>query len=64
MPDQAEQTYAEWLKANPAPNFAELIARHGGYDAIPPLEWTAFADAQREWERRRHARAAEDGPFA
>ena len=37
MPDQAEQAYAEWLRANPAPNFADLIARHGGYDAIPPL---------------------------
>jgi hypothetical protein len=37
MVHQDEQTY-EWLKANPAPNFAELIARHGGYDAIPPLE--------------------------
>jgi hypothetical protein len=64
MADQDEQTYAQWLKANPAPNFAELIARHGGYDAIPPLEWTAFADAQREWERRRRVLAAEDGPFA
>jgi hypothetical protein len=62
MTDQDEQT-AQWLKANPARNFAELIARHGGYDAIPPLEWTAFADAQREWERRRRVRA-EDGPFA
>jgi hypothetical protein len=27
-------------------------------------ECTAFADAQREWERRRRERAAEDGPFA
>ena len=33
MADQ--QTYAEWLKANPAPNFAALIARHGSYEAIP-----------------------------
>jgi hypothetical protein len=44
MADQ--QTYAEWLKANPAPNFAALIACHGGYEAIPPQAWTAFADAQ------------------
>jgi hypothetical protein len=29
------QTYAEWLWANPAPNFAALIARHGSYEAIP-----------------------------
>ena len=37
MADQDEQTfYVEWLKANPAPSFAALIARHGGYDAIPP----------------------------
>ena len=60
----SHQTYAEWLKANPAPNFAALIARHGSYEAIPPQAWTAFADAQLEWERRRRMRAAEDGPFA
>jgi hypothetical protein len=64
MADQDEQTYEQWLKVNPAPNFAALIARHGSYEAIPPLTWTAFADAQLEWERRRRARAAEDGPFA
>jgi hypothetical protein len=58
------QTYAEWLRANPAPNFAALIARPGSYEAIPPQAWTAFADAQLEWERRRRTRAAEDGPFA
>jgi hypothetical protein len=62
MADQDEkQTYARWLKANPAPNFVALIARHGSYEAIPPQAWTAFADAQLEWERRRRARAAEDG---
>ena len=38
MADQDEQTYVEWLKANPAPSFAALIARHGSYDAIPPLK--------------------------
>jgi hypothetical protein len=64
MADQDEQTYALWLKANPAPNFAALIARHGSYEAIPPQAWTAFADAQLGWERRRRIRAAEDGPFA
>ena len=58
MADQDEQTYEQWLKVNPAPNFAALIARHGSYEAIPPLAWTAFADAQLEWERRRRARAA------
>ncbi|MGA8468519.1 MAG: hypothetical protein WB721_06670 [Pseudolabrys sp.] len=62
--EQDEQTYVEWLKANPAPSFEALIARHGSYEAIPPLEWTAFGDAKLEWERRRRARAAEDGPFA
>jgi hypothetical protein len=63
MADQDEQTYAQWLKANPAPNFAALIARHGSYEAIPPQAWTAFGDAKLEWERRRRARAAEDGGF-
>ena len=48
MADQDEQT--QWLKANPAPSFAALIARHGGYDAIPSQAWTAFADAQLEWQ--------------
>jgi hypothetical protein len=64
MADQDEQTYAQWLKVNAGPNFAALIARHGSYEAIPPQAWTAFADAQLEWERRRRARAAEDGPFS
>ena len=63
MADQDEQTYEQWLKANPAPSFAALIARHGSYEAIPPRAWTAFGDAKLEWERRRRARAA-DGPFA
>jgi hypothetical protein len=45
-------------------NFAALIARHGSYEEIPPQAWTAFADAQLEWERRRRMRAAEVGPFA
>ena len=57
MADQDEQTYAQWLKVNAGPNFAALIARHGSYEAIPPQAWTAFADAQLEWERRRRARA-------
>jgi hypothetical protein len=56
MADQDEQTY-ERLKANPAPNFTALIARYGSYEAIPPQAWTAFADAQLEWERRRRARS-------
>jgi hypothetical protein len=64
MADQNEQTYVEWLKANPAPNFAALIDRHGSYEEIPPQAWAAFADAQLEWERRRRARARADGPFA
>ena len=51
--------HEQWLKANPA-----SIARHGSYEAIPPQAWTAFADAQLEWERGRRARAAEDGAFA
>ena len=38
-----------------------VIARHGSYEAIPPQAWTAFADAQLEWECGRRARAAEDG---
>jgi hypothetical protein len=58
-----EQTYELWLKANPAPSFEALIARHGSYEAIPPQAWTAFGDAKLEWERRRRARAAEDGGF-
>jgi len=65
MADQDnQQTYEQWLKANPAPSFEALIARHGSYEAIPPQAWTAFGDAKLEWERRRRARAAEDGPFA
>jgi hypothetical protein len=33
--EQDEQTYVEWLKANPTPSFEALIARHGSYEAIP-----------------------------
>jgi hypothetical protein len=36
MADQNEQTYEQWLKANPVPSFAALIARHGRYEAISP----------------------------
>jgi hypothetical protein len=64
MTDQDEQTYVEWLKDNAAPSFVALIAHHGSYEAIPPQAWSAFADAQLEWERRRRARAAENGSFA
>jgi hypothetical protein len=53
MADQDEQTYEQWLKANPAPNFAALMARHGSYEAIPRKRGRAFGDAKLEWERRR-----------
>jgi hypothetical protein len=38
-------------------NLLALIVRYGAYEAIPQA-WTAFGDAQVEWERRRKARAA------
>jgi methyl coenzyme M reductase alpha subunit len=46
MSRDQDETYEQWLKANPAPNFAALIAHHGGYEAIPPQAWTAFGDAK------------------
>jgi hypothetical protein len=54
------ETYQDWLKAHPAPNLLALIARHGTYEAIPPQAWTAFADAQVEWQKQRMARAAQE----
>ena len=55
-------TFQEWLDAHPPPSLVELIAQYGSYDAIPAEEWTAFADAQVEWEKRRKARAAQEAP--
>ena len=64
MADQDnQQTYEQWLSQS-GTELRGIDCPPWQYEAIPPLEWTAFGDAKLEWERRRRARAAEDGPFA
>lgn len=50
--------YADWLRANPAPDLQELVARHGGYDKIPPEAWAEHDRAMADWQARRRTRSA------
>jgi hypothetical protein len=50
--------YADWLRANPAPDLQELVARFGGYSNITPEAWAAYDRALAEWEERRRIRHA------
>src|SRR5262249_60880807 len=50
-----DDTFANWLRANPAPDLQALVERHGGYDKITPEAWAEYDRALAEWqERRRH----------
>jgi hypothetical protein len=50
-------TYAEWLKANPAPDYQALAKKWGGGGlTIPEAEWQKFNAAMQEWEARRKNR--------
>ena len=49
--------YADWLRSNPAPDLQELVARHGGYDKIPPEAWAEHDRAMAEWHARWRVRS-------
>jgi hypothetical protein len=56
--------YADWLRANPAPDLQELVARHAGYDKITPEAWAEYDRAMAEWQERRRGRSEGGGSGA
>jgi len=58
MADQTKgaDDYGGWLKANPAPDLQELVARYGGYNRIPPEAWERYDAAMADWQERRKLR--------
>jgi hypothetical protein len=54
-----DDDYDSWLRANPAPDLQELVARHGGYDKIPPEAWAEYDRAMAEWQERRGSRSVQ-----
>ena len=62
--EQEEQTYVRVAQGQSGTELRGIDCPPWQLRGDPPLEWTAFGDAKVEWERRRRARAAEDGPFA
>lgn|SRR5262249_21230437 len=55
-----DHSYENWLRANPAPDLQELVARHGGYHCIPPDAWAEYDRALAEWQERRQTRSQGD----
>ena len=55
-PKAHEIAYEAWLRANPAPDLQELVARHGGYVKIPPEAWAEYDRAMADWQQRRRSR--------
>ena len=51
-------SFAAWLRANPAPDLQELFRQHGGYAKIPVEAWAEYDLALAEWEERRRLRHA------
>ncbi|MBO0718744.1 MAG: hypothetical protein J2P55_15615 [Rhizobiales bacterium] len=50
--------FAEWLKRNPPPDLAALVAQFGGqFCAITAEAWAAYDEAVAEWRRRYQARS-------
>ena len=57
-----DASFADWLRANPAPDLQALVERHGGYDKITREAWFVEHDrAVAEWQERRRRRS-EGGP--
>jgi hypothetical protein len=54
MTDPAD--WHTWLALNPPPSLQELVAKYGGYDKIPALEWERFDLARTQWESARRDR--------
>jgi hypothetical protein len=53
----ADDGFADWLRANPAPDLQGLVARHGGYDKITPEAWAEYDRAMADWQERRRRRS-------
>lgn len=51
-------SFDAWLRANPAPDLQELVARWGGYDKIPAEAWAEHDRTMAEWQERRRNRSA------
>ncbi len=54
--------FAQWLKANPAPDLQALVERFGGYARVPPEAWAEFDRAKERWEAERKARLSRQPP--
>lgn len=48
--------YAQWLKANPAPDLQKLVAEFGSYAAIPPWRHEQWDREYADWQERYRAR--------
>jgi len=53
--------YADWLRANPAPDLQDLVERFGGYSNITAEAWAEYDRAMADWQERRRRRS-EGGP--
>lgn len=56
MSEPDELDFATWLQANPPPSVQELVAKHGGYQRIPPDAWAEWDHRILQWEAARKDR--------
>jgi hypothetical protein len=50
------QSYADWLKRNPAPDLLALAKHYGGLGRVPEAIMQTFEAERAEWELRRKFR--------
>jgi hypothetical protein len=50
-----DESFAAWLKINPAPDLLELVRRFGGYNKITAEAWEEFDRAMADWQQLRRA---------
>jgi hypothetical protein len=53
-----DESFAAWLRKNPAPDLQQLVERFGGYDKITAEAWAAYDAAMAEWQLMRRAERA------
>jgi hypothetical protein len=48
-----DESFAAWLRKNPAPDLQKLVERFGTYSQITPEAWGEFDRAMEQWQERR-----------
>jgi hypothetical protein len=53
-----DESFAEWLRRNPAPDLQKLVEQFGGYDKITPEAWQKYDADMEAWQGKRREETA------